>query len=79
MLVVLVLEGLNAADIPDGSPLAASATFPLNPFFPATVMVAGTTDPGARDKEVADAERLKLGVRDGGGAVIASAMFVELE
>ena len=53
--------GVNDAVTPPGRPYAARFTLPMNPGWPATVMVAVPEDPCITAREAGEAERAKPG------------------
>jgi len=61
VLVPVAVVGLKAAVTPDGSPLAARATLPLNPPLGVTVIVLVAVPPSLTDTLDGLAERAKLG------------------
>jgi hypothetical protein len=69
---------LNEAVTPAGSPEAAKATVPLNPFFGVTVMVLVPLAPCATLKELGEAERLKSGVVAAAGVRTYEAVKIPL-
>jgi hypothetical protein len=76
VLVAAVLDGLNDALTPVGSPVAVKATVPPNPACGFTVMVAVPTPPGATLILETEEESWKLG---GGATVRAMVACAERE
>ena len=75
--VLVVLVGvvgfvLNDAVTPFGRPDAAKVTFPVKPFWGATVIVLEPFDPWAMVRLLGDAERAKSGVPPAAFTVRAS-------
>lgn len=66
-LVVEVLDGVNNAETPDGSPDADNVALPVKPFCGTTVMVLVTVPPWPTFGLEGAAESVKLG---GGGGVV---------
>ena len=63
VLVLLVVVGLNEAVTPLGRPEADRLTLPLKPFCGVTVIVlVPLVPPGARLKELGEAESVKPGI-----------------
>jgi hypothetical protein len=60
-LLLVVLAGLKAAVTPLGMPDTARATLPLNPFWPATLMVLVPLLPRGTVRLLAEDDRVKLG------------------
>lgn len=60
-LLLVVLAGLKAAVIPLGMPDTARPAVPLNPFWPATLIVLLPLPPRGTVRLLAEDDRLKLG------------------